>query len=220
MPAATQAPFLDGAGKETKQVTLDDAVFAAEIEPHLVHEAVRAELNAARAGTRGPRAAARSPAAAQSRGARRAPAARHGTTRAALDGRRPRLPADDAALRVQGQPQGKRAALRAASPRTAEGTMALIDGGEFGRPRRGRAELVARGSELPLVVVLTARRRPRASRSGTSHTVVTTPQELEVVGHHLGARAARLRGRARRARAGSAPAPGPARRPSRQEETA
>src|SRR5207244_6118554 len=36
-----------------KQVSLDAAVFAAELRPHLVHEAVRAELNARRAGTRG-----------------------------------------------------------------------------------------------------------------------------------------------------------------------
>ena len=32
-------------------VTLTEAVFAAEVKPHLVHEAVRAELNAQRAGT-------------------------------------------------------------------------------------------------------------------------------------------------------------------------
>ena len=32
-------------------MTLDEAVFAAEVKPHLVHEAVRAELNARRAGT-------------------------------------------------------------------------------------------------------------------------------------------------------------------------
>src|SRR6478672_10362006 len=42
---------LDASGKKTKEVTLDDAVFAGEVRPHLVHEAVRAELNAQRAGT-------------------------------------------------------------------------------------------------------------------------------------------------------------------------
>ena len=45
---ATTAPKLGGSGT----VTLDEAVFAAEIKPHLVHEAVRAEMNAARQGTR------------------------------------------------------------------------------------------------------------------------------------------------------------------------
>src|SRR6266542_6688957 len=48
-----KAPLLDAAGKAAKQVTLDGDVFAAEVKPHLVHETVRAELNAQRAGTRG-----------------------------------------------------------------------------------------------------------------------------------------------------------------------
>jgi large subunit ribosomal protein L4 len=47
--AAPKAPVLGGAKKE---VSLDEAVFAADIRPHLVHEAVRAELNARRQGTR------------------------------------------------------------------------------------------------------------------------------------------------------------------------
>ena len=42
--AAPKAPVLGG----TKEVPLDEVVFAAEIKPHLVHEAVRAEMNAAR----------------------------------------------------------------------------------------------------------------------------------------------------------------------------
>ena len=47
--AAPKASFL---GDAKKEVSLDETVFAAEIKPHLVHEAVRAELNAARQGTR------------------------------------------------------------------------------------------------------------------------------------------------------------------------
>src|SRR5258705_388884 len=47
--AAPKAPLLGGAKKED---SLDEAVFAAEIKPHVVHEAVRAELNARRQGTR------------------------------------------------------------------------------------------------------------------------------------------------------------------------
>src|SRR6185503_14062137 len=46
-----KAPQLDAAGKKAKDVTLDDAVFAVDVKPHLVHEVVRAELNAQRAGT-------------------------------------------------------------------------------------------------------------------------------------------------------------------------
>src|SRR5580765_8521072 len=51
--AAPKAPLLDSAGKKSKDVSLDESVFAAEMKPHVVHETVRAELNAHRAGTRG-----------------------------------------------------------------------------------------------------------------------------------------------------------------------
>ena len=47
----TAAPQLNKQGTKAKDVSLDDAVFAVEIKPHLVHETVRAELNAQRAGT-------------------------------------------------------------------------------------------------------------------------------------------------------------------------
>ena len=49
--AAPKAPVLGGS--KAKDVTLEEAVFGAELKPHLVHETVRAELNARRAGTRG-----------------------------------------------------------------------------------------------------------------------------------------------------------------------
>ena len=45
------APLYDAAGKKARGVELAEAVFAAEVKAHLVHEAVRAELNAQRAGT-------------------------------------------------------------------------------------------------------------------------------------------------------------------------
>jgi large subunit ribosomal protein L4 len=44
---------LAAGGESTRTAELDEAVFAAEIKPHLVHEVVRSELNAERAGTRG-----------------------------------------------------------------------------------------------------------------------------------------------------------------------
>src|ERR671922_574120 len=50
--AAPKAPLLDGGGKASKQVTLEAEIFGAELKPHLVHETVRAELNARRSGTR------------------------------------------------------------------------------------------------------------------------------------------------------------------------
>src|ERR1044072_8408438 len=49
--AAPTAPLYDSAGAKAKDVTLEEAVFAAEVKPHLVHEAVRSEQNAQRAGT-------------------------------------------------------------------------------------------------------------------------------------------------------------------------
>ena len=49
--AAPKAPVLGGKAK--KEHALDESVFTAEVKPHLVHEAVRAELNASRAATRG-----------------------------------------------------------------------------------------------------------------------------------------------------------------------
>src|SRR5918996_789385 len=51
MAAAPKAPVLGGS--KAKEVSLEAAVFGAEIKPHLVHETVRAEMNAARAATRG-----------------------------------------------------------------------------------------------------------------------------------------------------------------------
>ncbi|MGH3021944.1 MAG: 50S ribosomal protein L4, partial [Gaiellaceae bacterium] len=50
--AAPKAPVLDPSGKKSKDVSLAEAVFAVEVKPHLVHEVVRAEAAAARAGTR------------------------------------------------------------------------------------------------------------------------------------------------------------------------
>src|SRR3954454_5569017 len=48
-----KAPLLDGSGNASNDVSLEDTIFGAESKPHLVHEAVRAEMNARRAGTRG-----------------------------------------------------------------------------------------------------------------------------------------------------------------------
>src|SRR5919199_6254927 len=47
--AAPKAPLLGGAKKD---VALEEAVFAAEVKPHLVHETVRAEMAESRSGTK------------------------------------------------------------------------------------------------------------------------------------------------------------------------
>src|SRR5919199_1639931 len=46
---ALKAPVIGS----SKTVTLEEGVFGAEVKPHLVHETVRAELNAARSASRG-----------------------------------------------------------------------------------------------------------------------------------------------------------------------
>src|SRR3954462_6713998 len=48
--AAPKAPLLGASAK--KDVALEESVFAADVKPHVVHETVRAELNAGRRGTR------------------------------------------------------------------------------------------------------------------------------------------------------------------------
>jgi large subunit ribosomal protein L4 len=184
--ASTKAPLLDGTGKESKQVALDSVVFGAEIKPHLVHEAVRAELNAARAGTRGAKSRG------QVSGGRAKPWRQKGTGRARIGtSRAPHwtggglaFPPTMRSFAIKVNRKEKRAALRAAlSAHVSEGTMALIDAGAFETPStRAAAELVAAWvKELPLVVVLTDEEETaRKSFRNLAHTVVTTPEELEI----------------------------------------
>ena len=186
MPGARTAPLLDAAGKETKQVTLDDAIFGAEIKPHLVHEAVRAELNAARAGTRGAKSRG------QVSGGRAKPWRQKGTGRARIGTTRAphwtggglAFPPTMRSFAFKVNRKEKRAALRAAlSAHVSEGTLALIDGGAFETPStRAAADLVGVWvKELPLVVVLADEEETaRKSFRNLAHTVITTPEELEV----------------------------------------
>jgi large subunit ribosomal protein L4 len=187
MPSAdAKAPLLDAAGKESKQVTLDVVVFGAEIKPHLVHEAVRAELNAARAGTRGAKSRG------QVSGGRSKPWRQKGTGRARIGtSRAPHwtgggvaFPPVMRSFAFKVNRKEKRAALRAAlSAHVSDGTLALIDGGAFAEPStRAAADLVGTWvKELPLVVVLADDEEiARKSFRNLAHTVVTTPEELEV----------------------------------------
>ena len=49
--AAPKAPLLGVTGQSSREKALDEGVFGSDVKPHLVHEAVRAEMNARRAGT-------------------------------------------------------------------------------------------------------------------------------------------------------------------------
>jgi large subunit ribosomal protein L4 len=183
--AAPKAPLLDKAGKAGKQVTLEAAVYGAEVKPHLVHEAVRAELNAARAGTR----------AAKSRGfvagGRAKPWRQKGTGRARAGTIRapqfvgggvafPPTPRD---FSVKVNKKAHKAALRSAlSAHASAGTLAFVDGG-FDEPSTEQAlELLgAWAKQLPLVVVADEREEALIkSFRNLERVLVTVPGELEV----------------------------------------
>ena len=185
MPAP-KAPLLDGAGKRSKDVPLEEAVFGAELKPQLVHETVRAELNARRAGTRG----------AKSRGlvagGRAKPwrqkgtgRARAGTTRAPQwTGGGLAFPPTMRSFQTKVNRKARRSAFRSAlSAHASEGTLGLLDGAAFSEPStRTAAELLATwGKELPAVVVATSEEETvwRSFRN-LDGVLVCSPSELEV----------------------------------------
>jgi len=181
--AAPKAPLLGGAKKD---VSLDEAVFGAEIKPHLVHEVVRAELNERRQGTR----------AAKSRGlvsgGRSKPwrqkgtgRARAGTIRAAqFTGGGVVFPPGPRDFSVKVNKKAARAALRAAlSDHVQAGTLALLDGSSFETPStKAASELLTKwGGETPAVVVVTEDEAGLAkSFRNLDRVIVTVPSELEV----------------------------------------
>ena len=180
--AAPKAPLLGGANKE---VSLDEAVFAAEIRPHLVHEAVRAELIARRQGTR----------AAKSRGlvagGRSKPwrqkgtgRARQGTIRAPqFAGGGVAFPPSPRSFDVKVNKKAMKSALRSAlSDHAQAGTVALVDE-SFDAPSTQRAAklLADWGQPTPTLVVATEDEGNliRSFRN-LDRVVVTVPSELEV----------------------------------------
>ena len=184
--AAPQAPLLDSAGKKSKDLTLEESVFAVEMKPHVVHETVRAEMNADRRGTR----------AAKSRGlvagGRSKPwrqkgtgRARAGTTRAPhWTGGGVAFPPTPRDFDVKVNRKARRSALRSIlSDHAANGTLGILDGSGFSEPSTRKAsELVAQwGQELPLVVVA-AEEEENVTKSfrNLERAVVVTPGELEV----------------------------------------
>jgi len=184
--AAPKAPLLDSAGKKSKDLTLEAGVFAAEVKPHVVHETVRAELNADRAGTRGAKsrgfvAGGRSKPWRQKGTGR----ARAGTTRAPhWKGGGVAFPPQMRDFDVKVNRKARRSALRGAlSQHASNGTFGVLDGSGFTEPstRTAVALLEAWGQELPLVVVTGAEEQNVAkSFRNLERAVVVTPGELEV----------------------------------------
>ena len=184
--AAVKAPLLDNAGKAGKDVSLEAAVFGAEIKPHLVHEAVRAELNASRQGTR----------AAKSRGmvsgGRAKPwrqkgtgRARQGTIRAPqFTGGGVAFPPSPRSFDVKVNKKALKAALRSAlSDHAAAGTLGLIDAASFETPSaKQAAQLLATwGKSAPTLVVATeGEENLIKSFRNLDRVLVTLPSEIEV----------------------------------------
>ena len=182
--AAPTAPLLDADGKATKDVTLEEAVFGAELKPHLVHEAVRAELNARRSGTRGAKsrglvAGGRSKPWRQKGTGR----ARQGTIRAPqFTGGGVVFPPGPRSFEVKVNRKARRAALRSAlSDHATAGTLGLLSG--FDEPSTSAAAelLEAWGKPMPtLVVVNEDEEALYKSFRNLVNVLVTVPAELEI----------------------------------------
>jgi large subunit ribosomal protein L4 len=183
--AAPKAPLLDSAGKKSKDVTLEESVFGAEIKLHVVHETVRAELNAHRSGTRGAKSRG------LVRGGRAKPwrqkgtgRARAGTTRAPnWAGGGVAFPPTMRDFDVKVNRKARRSALRGVlSQHASNGTFGVLDGSGFSEPStRTAADLLAQwGNELPLVVVTNDEPNVAKSFRNIDKVVVVRPGELEV----------------------------------------
>jgi large subunit ribosomal protein L4 len=184
MAASPKAPVLGG--EKQGEVSLEASVFAAEVKPNLVHETVRSELNAARAGTRGAKsrglvAGGRSKPWRQKGTGR----ARAGTTRAPhWTGGGVAFPPVMRSFEVKVNRKARRAAMRGAlSAHAARGTLALLDGNSFSEPSTKRAvELLSGwGATTPTLVVATEDEEALVkSFRNLERVVVTVPAELEV----------------------------------------
>jgi large subunit ribosomal protein L4 len=170
----------------SKSLSLEEGVFGAEVKPHLVHETVRAEQNAARAGTRGGKsrglvAGGRSKPWRQKGTGR----ARAGSTRAPhWTGGGLAFPPGGRNFESKVNRKARKAALRSALTAHAQGgTIGVLDPAGFDEPStKAAAELLGSwGKELPLLVV--ARPEDEAlikSFRNLERVAVTVPAELEV----------------------------------------
>ena len=184
--AAPKAPQLDVSGKPAGDVSLAESVFAAEIKPHLVHEAVRSELNADRAGT----------AATKSRGlisgGRAKPWRQKGTGRARQGTiRAPQFTGGGHAFAKQPRTydqkvnrKAAKAALRSAlASHAGEGTLAIVAASSFEEPSTKAARGLDEGSGLATPLVLVAQPDEQAlirSFRNLERVAIVSPADLEV----------------------------------------
>jgi large subunit ribosomal protein L4 len=180
--AAPRAPVVGS----SKSLSLEEGVFGAEVKPHLVHETVRAEMNAARAGTQGGKsrgfvAGGRSKPWRQKGTGR----ARAGSTRAPhWTGGGLAFPPGTRSFESKVNRKARKAALRSALSAHAQGgTIGVVDPGGFDAPST-RAALDLLGSwdkELPLLVVAQPDEEALIkSFRNLDRVLVTVPAELEV----------------------------------------
>ena len=182
--AAPKAKVLGG--NAAKEVMLEESVFGAEVNANLVHETVRAELNARRAGTRG--AKTRGLVA----GGRAKPWRQKGTGRARAGTiRAPQFTGGGVVFApgmrsfdVKVNRKARRSALRGAlSSHAGNGTLGVLDGSGFETPSTKQAKGVVEswGKDLPLLVVATEEEEALIkSFRNLPKVLVTVPSELEV----------------------------------------
>jgi large subunit ribosomal protein L4 len=168
----------------SKTQNLDDAIFAVEVQSHLVHEAVRAEANARRSGTaqtksRGLVSGGRSKPWRQKGTGR----ARAGTVRAPqFEGGGHAFAKTPRAFDVKVNRKVVRAAMRSAlASHVNVGSLSLVDAGSFDEPSTKAAAAMVEDLARPIVVVCnddevnlgrSFRNLPRVA--------VVQPSELEV----------------------------------------
>ena len=184
--ASPTAPMLDATGKKSKDVSLGEEVFGAEVKAHLVHEAVRSEMNAQRAGT----------SATKSRGlvsgGRAKPWRQKGTGRARQGTiRAPQFSGGGHAFAKTPRDfvqkvnrKAAKAALRSAlASHVNEGSLAIVSAEDFDAPstKQGKALVEAWGQRTPLVIVATEGETNLVkSFRNLQRVVVITPGEVEV----------------------------------------
>ena len=183
---ALEAPVLDDTGKSTEAVKLDDAVFGAELRPHVIHETVRAEFGEARAGTR----AAKS--RGQVRGGGAKPWRQKGTGRARqgtlsavqFAGGGVAFPPSPRSFGGKVNRKVRASAMRSAlSAHASRGSIGVLDAESFETPSTKAAVAVLDGwsAERPVLIVCAEDEVDVAkSFRNVARIDVTVPAELEV----------------------------------------
>jgi large subunit ribosomal protein L4 len=180
--AAPKAPVVGS----SKSVTLEEGVFGAEVKLHLVHETVRAELNAARSATRGGKsrglvAGGRSKPWRQKGTGR----ARAGSTRAPhWTGGGMAFPPNNRNFTSKVNRKSRKAALRSAlSAHAQAGTIGVVDPGSFEEPSTKAAAELLGGWDKGLPILVVAQPEDEAvikSFRNLDRVAVTVPAELGV----------------------------------------